>query len=98
MIQLFVTAALLAGGSPPPLRPTRAERGPAIDGRIDDAAWADAAPATAFVQKFPDEGQPPSEATTVRVLYDDDAIYVAVDCPQEHSPLVARLTRRDRVV
>src|SRR5262249_30681982 len=98
MIQLFVTAALLVEGSPPALGPTRAERAPAIDGRIDDAAWADAAPATAFVQKSPDEGQPPSEATTVRVLYDDDAIYVAVDCPQEHSPLVARLTRRDRVV
>lgn len=53
-------------------------------------------PSTAFTQHFPDEGAPPSEPTSVRVLYDDEAIYVAVDCTQLRAPLVRRLMRRDR--
>jgi hypothetical protein len=90
MIQLLLAAAVL--------HPLRVDHAPEIDGRLDDAVWSAAEPSTAFVQKFPDEGRPPSEPTTVRVLYDDDAIYVAVECEQKTAPLVARLTRRDRAV
>src|SRR5262249_11273601 len=90
MIQLLLTAALL--------HPIRTAHAPEIDGRLDDAVWSAAEPSTAFLQKFPDEGQPPSESTSVRVLYDDDSLYVAIDCRQERAPLVERLTRRDRDV
>jgi hypothetical protein len=34
----------------------------------------------------------------VRVLYDDSAIYVGVDCEQTHTPVVEHLSRRDRLV
>ncbi len=68
---------------------------PVIDGRLDDAAWARAPATSAFTQKSPVESAAPSERTTVRVVYDDDALYVAVDCEQIKSPVVARLTRRD---
>ena len=54
-----------------------------------------APPPTSFTQHFPDEGAPPSERTEVRVLYDDDAIYIGIDCEQVHSPVVKRLMRRD---
>jgi hypothetical protein len=76
----------------------RVERAPVIDGRLDDEVWALAKPSSRFTQKFPDEAAEPSERTTVRVLYDDDAIYVGVDCEQLRSPIVARLTRRDREI
>ncbi|MEO8213416.1 MAG: DUF5916 domain-containing protein, partial [Myxococcales bacterium] len=33
--------------------------------------------------------------TTLRVLYDDQALYIAFDCQQSHSPVEGRLTRRD---
>jgi hypothetical protein len=90
MIQLLLTAALL--------HPIRSHDAPDIDGRLEDGAWSAAEASSAFVQKFPDEGQAPSEPTTVRVLYDDDAVYIGIECQQAESPLVDRLTRRDREV
>lgn len=71
---------------------------PVLDGRLDDAAWRQAAPADSFTQKSPREGAPPAEQTTVRVVYDDDALWIGIDCPQKTAPIVARLTRRDREV
>lgn len=82
-----------------PARPhivaARTAQPPAIDGRLDDPAWAAATPSDAFVQHFPDEGAPPSERTSMRVLYDDKNLYVAVDCEQLNAPIVKRLARRD---
>src|SRR5687768_5919107 len=49
-----------------------------IEGELDEAAWGRAEPITAFVQREPADGAPPTHRTEARVLYDDDAIYVAV--------------------
>lgn len=49
-----------------------------LDGALDEAAWRDAPPASEFVQTEPREGQPASEQTEVRLLYDDRALYVGV--------------------
>ena len=57
---------------------TRTTEVPNIDGQLDDAAWRQATPIADFVQTEPSEGQPASEATEVRILYDDRAIYVGV--------------------
>ena len=56
-----------------------------------------AAPSDAFTQQYPREGAAPNEPTSVRILYDDRALYVGIDCGQRLTPIVARLTRRDRV-
>ena len=48
----------------------------ALDGRLDEAGWLSAEPATAFIQTEPDEGSPATERTIVQIVYDDDAIYV----------------------
>src|SRR5574341_2111962 len=47
-----------------------------LDGRLDEEAWRVAAPITSFTQLDPREGQPVSQPTEVRVLYDGDGIYV----------------------
>ncbi len=69
----------------------------ALDGRLDEAAW-DAAAATSshFVQLRPRPGEPASQRTEVRVLYDDEAIYVGARM-YDTAPdsIVARLGRRD---
>ncbi|HMF43034.1 MAG TPA: DUF5916 domain-containing protein, partial [Polyangia bacterium] len=82
-----------------PARPhivaTRTTQPPVIDGRLDDPVWAAAVPSDAFVQHFPDEGAPPSERTSMRVLYDDRNLYIAVDAEQLNAPIVKRLARRD---
>lgn len=95
MLPLLLAAPTL---EPPHFVAARASTPPTIDGRIDEAAWKAAPSASSFTQKFPHEGAAPSEKTTLRVLYDDDAIYVAFDCQQAHAPIVEHLSRRDRLV
>jgi hypothetical protein len=57
----------------------RSAGAPVIDGDIaGDAAWAKSAPVTAFWQEQPDEGQPDSEKTEVRVMFTADTLYVGV--------------------
>jgi hypothetical protein len=75
----------------------RAAAPPIIDGRLDEPAWAAAAPEARFVQVFPHEGGAPTERTEVRVLYDDTAVYVGIRCLDSAAQgIVARMTRRDR--
>ena len=67
-----------------------------IDGRINEAAWQQAVPATRFVQQEPVEGAPPGEPTEVRVLYDDRALYVGAIMYDSKPHLIgAQLVRRD---
>ena len=58
------------------LRAMRAAQSIRIDGLLDDASWADAPMATGFVQAEPLSGQPASQATEVRVLFDADYLYI----------------------
>jgi hypothetical protein len=70
---------------------------PVIDGRLSDSCWQQAPPASDFVQFDPVEGAPPTERTFVRLLYDDDALYVGVLCADAKPALIVRqLSRRDR--
>lgn len=89
---------LLAAAASAELSARRADEPPVIDGIIGAGEWRGAAASSEFVQKFPREGADPSEATTLRLLYDDDAVYVAFECRQERAPIVARLARRDSPV
>jgi Domain of unknown function (DUF5916)/Carbohydrate family 9 binding domain-like len=68
-----------------------------VDGRLDEAAWATAAPATDFVQQRPNAGQAASQRTEARVLFDGEAIYVGMRM-FDSSPdsILAQLTRRDQ--
>lgn len=78
-----VTAARTAG----PIR---------LDGRLDDPGWSAAAAADGFRQRDPDEGQPASERTELRVVYDDEALYVSFRLhDREPGRIVRRLSRRD---
>jgi hypothetical protein len=67
-----------------------------IEGGIDEAAWNRTEPITAFVQREPDEGAQPTHRTEARVLFDKEAIYVAVKAFDSEPGLIkAFLTRRD---
>jgi hypothetical protein len=75
----------------------RASEPPLIDGRLDDRAWAAVPADSRFTQNFPDEGRPPSQRTELRVLYDDEALYLGVRAwDDDAAHIVERLTRRDR--
>jgi hypothetical protein len=67
-----------------------------VDGRLDEAAWNAATPATEFTQLDPDEGKPASERTEVRVLIGEDALYVGARLyDSEPKKIRAKLARRD---
>jgi hypothetical protein len=65
-----------------------------IDGRLDEAAWQSATAITEFTQQAPHEGQPASERTEVRILYDDDALYIGARLFDRY-PARSRVGRRD---
>jgi len=99
LIALAPIGARAAGGPvPPTISPARTGGPIVIDGRLDEESWSGAPVDDAFVQQYPVEGAAPSERTELRVLYDDRALYVGIICFERHAPVVARLTRRDRVV
>ena len=50
-----------------------------IDGRLDEATWAEAFVIDRFVQQRPSPGAPVSERTEVRILYDDENLYVGAE-------------------
>jgi len=75
---------------------TRVDEAPTIDGVIDEAVWLRAVVLTGFIQAAPDEGQPATERTEVRVLYDDTAIYIAaINYDREPDRIIANVLRRD---
>jgi Domain of unknown function (DUF5916)/Carbohydrate family 9 binding domain-like len=76
---LAVPAGLGAAEVPSALA-SRASGPVTLDGRLDEPAWAGASPIGALVQVDPDEGAPPTEATEVRVLRDDESLYVGIRC------------------
>ena len=74
----------------------QASEAPTIDGVLDDRVWQNATPLSDFVQAEPFEGQPASESTDVRIVYDDEAIYVGVALhDSDPSQIVTTDTRRD---
>ena len=83
---------------PPVLRAVRvAGHEIRIDGRADEEPWQRAQVATDFVQFEPSEGQPATERTEARVLYGDEALYVAIRAfDRDPSGIVGQLTRRDQ--
>jgi uncharacterized protein DUF5916/cellulose/xylan binding protein with CBM9 domain len=89
--------AARAGAPGDPIVAVRRSGPIVVDGRVDEPAWAAAPVHDGFFQQFPREGEPPSERTEVRVLYDDQALYVGVVALDSQPAEVSRpLGRRDK--
>ncbi len=58
----------------------RIDGGITLDGRLEEPEWNLAIPATDFSQRTPRSGEPASERTEARFLYDNDNIYVGLTC------------------
>jgi len=64
----------------PTMRATRTSAPIVIDGALDEAAWQTAEPIDEFIQAKPRAGHPATERTVVRILYDDQRLYVGAIC------------------
>src|ERR1041384_4518409 len=60
-----------------------------IDGKLDDDAWRDAPVAGPFTQEAPRYGEAATSPTEVRVLYDDQFVYVGAR--MRHGPGAGRV-------
>ncbi len=72
----------------------RITKAPVIDGVLDDDVWALAKPITDFHQTRPGDQTPTSEDTEVRILYTEDAIYIAARMDDSEPDLIATPTLR----
>ena len=100
LLILFVTAAAQAANWPehPVVHAVRVSAPPpVVDGDLSDAAWQSAPEFTDFTQHDPDDGKPPTMKTTLRIVYDDHAIYFGMKMVDPQRPS-AVLARRDNFV
>ena len=68
---------------------------PRIDGKLEDICWITEGYWDGdFIQQQPAQGRAPSQKTEIKVLYDDDNLYVAIRChdnePGKISPILGR--------
>ncbi|MCL6475376.1 MAG: carbohydrate-binding family 9-like protein [Firmicutes bacterium] len=68
----------------------------AIDGRLDDPAWADTAWTEEFVDIEGDVRPRPRFRTRAKMLWDDEYFYVGADMEEPH--VWATLTKRDSII
>ena len=90
-------STILLHSEAPVVRAVRASSDIQIDGMPDEAAWAAATPITNLTQIDPFEGQPVSQPTEIRFLFDDDALYIGGRF-YDSGPIMTRLARRDASV
>jgi hypothetical protein len=80
----------------PSVKATPIDRAPKLDGTLSDPLWQLATPITDFRQREPEEGQPATEKTEVRILYTRHAVYFGIHCyDSASSRIVATELRRD---
>ncbi|MEZ4874927.1 MAG: DUF5916 domain-containing protein [Flavobacteriaceae bacterium] len=75
----------------------RTSNAPKIDGKLDDEAWKNAEEAKDFTQFRPEMGVVEKEyqKTTVKMVYDDNAIYVGAYLHDHPEEIMKQFTSRD---
>ena len=73
----------------------KASQSPRVDGSLNDAVWQQAPVAADFMQYQPSYGSPVSAKTIVKVLYDDEALYIGAYLYDDPSLIRKQITARD---
>jgi len=66
-----------------------------LDGRLDESGWTRAVPIGDFIQAMPREGEPATDPTIVRILFDQENLYFGVYCYQDPEKIVISSLNRD---
>lgn len=102
-MRIFILLLWLGGSSlfvvaqptPKKAAAARVTRAPKLDGLLTDSVWAEATLLTDFIQVFPQLGAPAPQAATVRILYDNRAIYVGAELADDPRLIRKQFTPRD---
>jgi len=94
-VVLLIAATTRAANWPehPVLHAVRVTAGPVIDGDLSDPAWQKAPEFIDFTQHDPDDGKPSTMPTSVRIVYDDHAIYFGARMIDPQRPAILPLRR-----
>jgi Domain of unknown function (DUF5916)/Carbohydrate family 9 binding domain-like len=97
---LLVSAPLYGQpAGPPAAQAKRVGQKPIIDGQLSEPMWETATPITGFRQREPVEGDPSTEPTEVRILYDAAELYIGVRVSDsEPAQIRASELRRDNTL
>jgi Domain of unknown function (DUF5916) len=77
------------------LEAVKISQAPKIDGSLDDIAWAGISPAMNFIQNFPSWGNPASQKTQVKIVYDNVAVYIGAYLYDDPTLIRKQITARD---
>ncbi len=77
-LSISVCVPLFSSGTR--LKAVKVEKGPVIDGNLNDPAWQQTEPFNDFKMVEPNTGTTPSEKTEARVAYDDKNLYIGIYC------------------
>jgi len=81
LIALLAVKTLSAAAMPGQgLRAVRVEKGPKLDGVLDDKVWEQAVLFADFKMAEPKPDSPPTERTELRIVYDQDNLYLGIHC------------------
>jgi len=82
----------------PTHRASRVQSPIVLDGRLDEPDWQKAYITEGFRQTFPEYGAPARGLTRVRILFDDNSLYVGARMlkSSRDQKIMARLNRRDQ--
>jgi len=80
LIHLIIISSLYLFSDEINLRAIKVDRGPKLDGSLDDPVWEKAVCFRDFKMVEPYPQQEPTEKTELRILYDEDNLYVGINC------------------
>src|SRR5437868_327932 len=98
-LMFFITlwaVASFAFGQQKTVAAFKATQAPKIDGDLNEPCWQQAPQASGFIQNFPSVGSSASVPTEVKILYDNDAIYIGAFLHDDPSQIRKQLTARDQ--
>jgi len=73
---------------------TRIEKRPKIDGKLNESCWESGIWSGGFTQQVPNQGKKPAQETEIKLLYDNNNLYVGFKCfdkgPGSIRPILSR--------
>jgi uncharacterized protein DUF5916/cellulose/xylan binding protein with CBM9 domain len=101
-LALLPAAPLAAAEAPavgPPLNVPRASSKIAVDGKLDDPAWQQAAVLDTFYETYPGDNTEPPAKTVVYLTYDEHDFYIGIHAfDPEPGKIRAPFVERDKIV